>query len=305
MKKILFQVILLLLIPLASPGQVTLFPEVNKQDIPDIYIRKVEITDQFTILHFYYYPMDETSICADRSFHLVPKGTGQMLYIIRAKGIPICPKRIKVGGMNISHEFTLWFPKLEKKVYRFDVIESPRDGFNFYNVSINNGQQNPLPDTCIFRTRKEFEKHFETNAENLNRIEGIWQIHEVMDHYGFDHIIDRKYKDSYYEVAIIKEDSRFLVYELDGTPLEAEYINVAGGRGHYFTKYFREIHTEINTYVQDMTEGRFNLEYELPGRLAHEELLERYRPGDRILMFLEIDRLVPEVSEKPETRKKK
>jgi len=287
-----------------SHGQVTLFPNVEESATPDLYIRKVEVTEVYTKIHFYYHPRGEAFVCADKAFHIAPSGTRDARYMVTAKNIPICPEREKVTMYQEDLEFEIWFPYLEKNIYKIDVVESPRDGFNFYGVTINNGQQKAIPPESQFTSRDAFENYFEEHSVQLNVIEGIWKIHETMDHYGYDQVVDKKYKEDDYELAVIKEGERYLVYELDGTPIEAEYMDVAGGRGKYFKKYFRDINETITAYAVDLTPERFELNYQLPRRLAMEALLVDYFPGDRIFVTLECIKEFPNISENSEDNKK-
>ena len=278
---------------LPAGAQVTLFPGVEKKSIPDLYIRKVEITDAYTKLHFYYHPRTEAFVCVDKSFHIAPSGTRDAMYMITAKNIPICPEREKITGYQQDLEFEIWFPKLSQNIYKIDVVESPRNGFNFYGVTINNGQQKKMPQKSHMTSREAFEDHFKQHRDQLNIIEGIWQVHETMDHYSHDQVVDKKYKENDYELAIVKEGKRYLVYDLEGNPIEAEYMDVAGGRGKYFKKYFRDINETVTAYVEDLTAEHFIIQYQLPGPLAMEELLVDYFPGDRIFVALECNKTFP------------
>ncbi len=143
------RVFILLLPALPAEGQVTYYPIAEKQDVKGLSVKWLEITENYTIIDFFFQPEEETIICLDKAFYITPAGMNDPHFMIMAKQISICPKSIKIDSYNKYLEFKVWFPKLEKNIRKIDIIENKknRNGFNMYRVPIINGQETPSPDS--------------------------------------------------------------------------------------------------------------------------------------------------------------
>jgi len=238
-----FLILIIIWFSFSGTAQVTIFPEVEKQDTRDIFIKKVEITDFYTIIDFYYRPRAEAWICAEKTFHIIPEGTRDVMYMVVAKNIKICPKKQKVGNFTEDLEFQIWFPKLRRNIYKIDVIEKARKGLNFYGVNIINGQEESIPDSSQYRSKEDFERCFGDNMDVFDPIEGIWKMESVISQYEDKKLIEifnqdqvnqnnpctAKYKDNYkvhvscgkkkYSIDISSRPKEYLeqIYTSNGT----------------------------------------------------------------------------------------
>ena len=277
--------LLSLLIPLNIGAQITYFPDLEKQDLDDIFIKKVEVTDQFTIIDFYYRPNSEAWICLDKTFYITPSGVSDLGYMIMAENITTCPKMQKVGSISDDLEFRVWFPKLEKNIRKIDVVEDKRDrqGINFYGVSIINGQEKPIPDSLDQKNRKNFEEFFSNYANSLDPIEGIWKVELSKTHYRGDYIIDLNYEIQIFEIILIKKGNTIHAYDLSGRSLESNFTRVSGGNSYFFKKYFRGVNQEVSSYIKFIDGERFDLDITIPENMARYELLKEFFPQDKII----------------------
>ncbi len=246
---------------------------------------KVEITDQFTIIDFYYRPNGEAWICLDKTCYITPSRVSDLGYMIMAENITTCPKMQKVGSISEDLEFKVWFPRLEKNIRKIDLIEDKRDrhGINFYGVSIINGQEKPTPDSLDQKNRKNFEEFFSKHANNLDPLEGIWRVELSKTQYRDDHIIDRNYVLQNLEIVLVKNGNAIHAYDLSGRSLESNFTRVSGGNSYFFKKYFREVNQEVSSYIKFKDEKEFNLSITIPESMARYELLKEFFPLDNIV----------------------
>ena len=290
---------ILILLSGAVKAQVTIFPDVDRQSEKFLYIKKVELTDQYTIVDFYFRPLGEAWICAENSFHISPYGSNDLMYMIMAKNITTCPKMEKVGSINEDLEFQLWFPPLREKVYKINIIEKAKRGLNFYGVDIINGQERPVPDSSSLRTYEEFEKYFNEHADSLDPIEGIWHAVSKLDMYEDTKLIDRNYILEEDTIAILKDGDKFVSFNIEGKNLEVEYKWITGGRGYYYQEYYRELHEIVSTYIKVSSTIQYEINYEVPERMTRAILMSDYFPQYRLQKNFLFKKKYPDTEEIP------
>lgn len=142
---------------LASFGQITELPKVQKSSTQDVLIQKVEITPEATVVHLVFQSKDKaysmpdmppmfrdprllqgvsSSISIQPSAYLKTR-SGNPLRFKKADGIPVAPDRKSVKpGERIS--FRLYFDPIPPGFERFDLVESdktPEDGYSYWNFS--------------------------------------------------------------------------------------------------------------------------------------------------------------------------
>ena len=274
-------------------SQVTLFPEIQKQAEYNIFIKKVELTDQFTIINFHFKPLGEAWICAENSFHIRPTGTENKLHMIVAKNIKICPEMQKVGSFSNHLDFQLWFPLLPENVNKIDIIEKARNGLNFYSVKINNGQEKPLPDSALYKSPASFENYFNANSGSLEPIEGIWVVRIKQSVYVDRALQEKDYVDTLIKVAILKNGDEFHGYNLDGSPTESVFKYINEGKRYFYTQYFRGVDKEVSGYVKETSTDIYEINIKLPARLARYILINDYFMADELRQILSFKKEMP------------
>jgi OmpA-OmpF porin, OOP family len=178
-KKKIYSFILSILAVSLAFGQkiVTLQPQVDKQSQDYVKITKVELTDDYTILHFRYtdrrnlrsnrgeeemerilrrFPGMEgifggsssaQSISMDARVRLYePKNAAKKYRFVKVEGIPQKPDSLIVKpGQQLN--FKVYFRRLDPGVEVFDMFEGKDDGrytyWNFYGIHIKNPKQLP------------------------------------------------------------------------------------------------------------------------------------------------------------------
>ena len=285
LNNILLISLLSLIFPINIGAQITYFPDLNKQDLDEVFIKKVEITEQFTIIDFYYRPDGEAWICLDKTFYITPSRVSDLAYMIMAENITVCPKMQRIGSAYEDLEFRVWFPKLKRNIRKIDVVEDKRDrqGINFYGVSIINGQEKPIPDSLDQKNRNNFEEFFLEYANNLDPIEGIWKVEFSKTHYRDERAIEKNYNLQNLEIALIKNGNTIYAYDLSGRSLESNFTRISGGKSYFFKKYFREVNQEVSSYITFIDGEGFDLNIAIPENMARYELLKEFFPHDKIV----------------------
>ncbi len=167
----------------------TLSPYVERQSQPYVNITRVELTDTYTILHFYYKnrsvatdgkdyeDMDEilkgipgmrdlfkrnTSsewIHIDpRSRLYKPNDPNKKFRFVKAEGIPVSPDSLVVkAGMEVK--FKVYFRRLDPGIEVFDMFEGDDRGrqqfWNYYGIHIRNPKSAVQKPQTLPQTKKE------------------------------------------------------------------------------------------------------------------------------------------------------
>lgn len=170
MKRLRYLFFFFLLLSLDSFAQkiTTLSPVVEQQSQSDVALNKVELTADYTILHFTFeFPRRRLSL---EELLLGQRGGGQTIEIdpncrlyepgnagrryrfIKTEGIPVAPQQRTVNPGDIV-KFAVYFERLEPGIEVFDMYEGKDFGdkrfWNYYGVHIRNPKrpvQKPKPE---------------------------------------------------------------------------------------------------------------------------------------------------------------
>ena len=126
MKKILLS-LLIVIYTVGGLAQTIIFPSYANRDDSNVEISRISLTDTLTIVEMYFLaPLDDTWICADKNFHIIPNNSNDRFFLVLAEDIPLCPKREKITRDKIYKKFLLYFPILDSSVRRIDIIEKAK-----------------------------------------------------------------------------------------------------------------------------------------------------------------------------------
>jgi OOP family OmpA-OmpF porin len=158
MKRLRYLFFFFFLLSLDSFAQkiTTLSPYIEQQSQPDVMLTKVELTKDYTILHFTFEfsrrrQSLEELILGQRSSQFIevdpncrlyePKNTSRKYRFIKAEGIPVAPQQRTVYPGDIV-KFSVYFERLEPGIEVFDMFEGRDAGtkrfWNYYGVHIRN-----------------------------------------------------------------------------------------------------------------------------------------------------------------------
>jgi len=273
---------------------ITIYPDVESQTIKRIEITKIEINEVFTIVDLFYKAReDEGWICAGRDFYIKPSNSNERKYLVMAKDIPICPKKVIIDSYKDGYKFQLYFPGIDPSVRKIDIVEKPETGFNFFGVWLNPEPTESLTDSCRFRSRGEFESYFNANISSLNPIEGIWKMVSKKSHYVNNNFLEYLEDKVTREVAILNKGDHFKCYEMDGKSLDVKFYIISHGGRYLYKEYFNLVREEITSFVHVEKEGYFKHTYAIPEKWAKYQLQGEFFPGDKLLNELKWEKIFP------------
>ena len=166
MKRLRYTFLLFLWVSFGAMAQkiTTLSPYVEEQSQPEVILTKVELTDDYTILHFRFESaqrnptlrdffgerqgnLDRNYIEVDPKSRLYePKNTTKKYRFIKAVGIPVAPETRTVYPGDVV-KFSVYYERLDPGIEVFDMFEGKDYGtkryWNYFGVHIRNPRRVP------------------------------------------------------------------------------------------------------------------------------------------------------------------
>ncbi|MCA0231759.1 MAG: OmpA family protein [Bacteroidetes bacterium] len=166
MKRLRYSFLLFLWVSFGAMAQkiTTLSPYVEEQSQPEVILTKVELTDDYTILHFRFEfaqrnptlrdffgerqgNLDRNTIEVDPKTRLYePKNTTKKFKFIKAVGIPVAPETRTVYPGDVV-KFSVYYERLDPGIEVFDMFEGKDYGtkryWNYFGVHIRNPRRVP------------------------------------------------------------------------------------------------------------------------------------------------------------------
>jgi hypothetical protein len=138
MKKLLLMSYFLFNFTILSNAQVYLNPNYGAKSLQEVEITKIEITDKYTIIHFYFETKDPKYagwISLSKNMYIKNAKTHEKHYLIKASNIPILPERLDFTG-PYKRKFKAYFPSISPATETMHIIEEATNGFNFYKITL-------------------------------------------------------------------------------------------------------------------------------------------------------------------------
>jgi len=160
MRRLRYALLLFLWVSFGAMAQkiTTLSPYVEEQSQPEVILTKVELTDDYTILHFRFEVGQQPTLRdffgnrqggGNKSYIEVdpktrlyePKNTAKKYRFIKAVGIPVAPETRTVYAGDVV-KFSVYYERLDPGVEVFDMFEGKDYGtkqfWNYFGVHIRN-----------------------------------------------------------------------------------------------------------------------------------------------------------------------
>ena len=139
MRKLLLIGCLFFSFSIISNAQVYMNPTYGAKSLKEVEITKIEITDRYTIVHFYFdskdaYPVGGW-IALSKKMYIKNAKTHKKHYLIKASNIPTLPKRLDFSG-PYTRRFKAYFPPISPATETLHIIEEATNGFNFYKIKL-------------------------------------------------------------------------------------------------------------------------------------------------------------------------
>ena len=138
-----------------------------------------------------------------------------------------------------------------------------------------------------------FKKEFIENLENLDQIEGVWNISSTQETYHFDTLFDVQQSKQPLKIAIIKQKDKFFSYQMSGELFEAEF-NSTDVKGVYlYRNYFPNISQYSKSQAVICKAGQMEYTYDFPKEYLLEKMNKQYSEGLRMVNILKWSKAFP------------
>jgi len=130
-------VLLIILLAYWAKGQVFIEPRVNACTSNNVFIKKIEVTDNETIFTLWVRPYNNNTVYVSSGTYLIPSNGGDKLYINKIKDHSL-DQIIQIDGEKKSGEFVLYFPKIDPTVQSLN-FRSGEDGsyWHFFDIDVS------------------------------------------------------------------------------------------------------------------------------------------------------------------------
>ena len=152
-----------LLVALSVNSQTVTKPNYGLKSHETLEIKSVEITRDKTVVNFSIEnKIENGSFCADRNIYITDP-SGNRIRLIKATGIPVCPKNYQFKTPGEKLDFSLAFPPLQGEPGCIDIKEECSDKcFSFYGVVLDEYVNSRLDEGFSMVERGELVKALDT-----------------------------------------------------------------------------------------------------------------------------------------------
>jgi hypothetical protein len=138
-----------------------------------------------------------------------------------------------------------------------------------------------------------FKKDFIENLENLDPIEGIWNIDVTQETYHFDTLFDVQQSKQPLKIAIFKQKDKFFSYQMSGELFEAEFNSTDVKSVYLYRNYFPSISQYSKNQAVICKAGQMEYTYDFPKEYLIERMDKQYSEGLRIVKILKWSKVFP------------
>ena len=116
------------------------------------------------------------------------------------------------------------------------------------------------------KTKEEMMNYFSKNKDNLEAIEGFWTLGVVRTLYEKDIKIAAESEPNRMDLAVIKEDDLFRIYNMNGDPISfiASFTQTDESGIYDYKCYFTETMDTVSTTARLFGNSRLKYEYDAP-----------------------------------------
>ncbi len=133
----------------------------------------------------------------------------------------------------------------------------------------------------MFKSESDFRKYFIEKGDSLDAVEGLWKVNTVQQFYAYDTLYDSK---SFAQtVALLKQDSLFLSYDMKGAAFNATFSKTDVNKVYLFKILLKEIDRYTKTNAVISAGNSMEYSYELPEEYLHLIFKDSFEKGDRVV----------------------
>ncbi len=143
MKNLLFTLILLVLVGVATAQTVIENPKYGISNTNYLDLTKIELSPTETILSFTVHIQPYSGVSVHEKSFIQPVGDTTKLYLTKAEGIEIY-KNITWEEGKDKISYRLYFPKLEESVYKIDFGEPVQNAWKIFDIEVKEQPYNSI-----------------------------------------------------------------------------------------------------------------------------------------------------------------
>jgi len=207
----------------------------------------------------------------NNAFRLI---ANQRFYAIKdVKGIPFSPKSLTLNFGDTVH-FDLTFEPIPKNTKIIDLVEgaaSVENAWMIYGLQLHPtfSRHGSL---CMFNDEQSFKNYFKKNSLRLWEVEGFWEIEA---YYANKKNSQEEPCFEFKEVAVVRENNIFCVYNMKGEKLNMSFKHYRRER-YVFSVAIKGLYPMLRTFKMKGDAMKFDLK--LPRRqLKALKLEERFK----------------------------
>jgi hypothetical protein len=138
-----------------------------------------------------------------------------------------------------------------------------------------------------------FKKDFVGNLENLDQLEGIWNLSATQETYHHDTLYEVLQSKSPMKIAIMKSKNGFFSYKMTGELYDVEFNSTDVKSVYLYRNYFPLISKYTKKQAVISKAGEMEYTYDSPSEYLKEKLGEEYKDGLRIVNILKWNKVFP------------
>ena len=116
------------------------------------------------------------------------------------------------------------------------------------------------------KTKEEMMNYFSKNKDNLEAIEGLWSLGVIKALYVYDIKVVTESEPNRMDLAVIKEDDLFRIYNMNGDPISfiASFTQTDESGIYDYKCYFTETKDMVSTTARLFGNSMLRYEYDAP-----------------------------------------
>jgi hypothetical protein len=133
------------------------------------------------------------------------------------------------------------------------------------------------------------QKHFSLKKENLDPIEGIWDVFTVQEYYHYDTLYDVRKSPEPTRISVTRREEKFISQDMNGAPFEVEFTTTDVKRVYMFRCVFPKANDHPKPHAALYTSGSMELTYDF----TDDQHGGKKNEGDRTVKILTWKKITP------------
>lgn len=131
-----------------------------------------------------------------------------------------------------------------------------------------------------------FRNYFATHKDSLDPIEGVWKVTTTQEFYRYDTLYDVVKFPKPLMVAVIRKDTIFNSYNLEGASYDVEFQPTDVEGVYLYRNYFPITNQYSKAQAVITQEGVMQYTYDFPDEYLRLKLADTYETGTRVVNII-------------------